>query len=227
VDWLDHPTRLHYTQSHPLPEGEKDDRLDREELESWIIGSQELLGGRVEEEEGEEGDRDADVVDQGGVEIALRHLPSALVVFAPSLQDDDNDAEDRLEKAELEGSLLAKPQKTNVVALSSQAACTRNITGPYMLSPDLCHDVALSTKVLIAQGEKVVDDKGLITVPDGVKVNIVVVGREEEEGKPGDKSIQRHNEEYPHNPSLLGWICVESKVLVDLVAGYDDRRPHT
>ena len=25
------------------------------------------------------------------------------------LQDDDNDAEDRLEKAELEGSLLAKP----------------------------------------------------------------------------------------------------------------------
>ena len=86
-----------------------------------------------------------------------------------------------------------------------------------MLSPDLRHDVALSTKVLIAQGEKVVDDKGLwghawtavpkeqdqeqkpehyfikkwnlITVPDGVKVNIVVVGREEKEGKPGDKSI--------------------------------------
>lgn len=71
-----------------MPEGEKDDRLDREELESWIIGSQELLGGRVEEEEGEEGDRDADVVDQGGVEIALRHLPSALVVFAPSLRKD-------------------------------------------------------------------------------------------------------------------------------------------
>ena len=68
-----------------MPEGEKDDRLDREELESWIIGSQELLGGRVEEEEGEEGDRDADVVDQGGIKVALGHLPSALVVFAPSL----------------------------------------------------------------------------------------------------------------------------------------------
>ena len=71
-----------------MPEGEKDDRLDGEELESWIIGSQELLGGRVEEEEGEEGDRDADVVDQGGVEVALGNLPSALVVFAPSLRKD-------------------------------------------------------------------------------------------------------------------------------------------
>ena len=68
-----------------MPEGEKDDRLDRKELESWVIRSQELLGGRVEEEEGEEGDRDADVVDQGGVEVALGHLPSALVIFAPSL----------------------------------------------------------------------------------------------------------------------------------------------
>ena len=29
----------------------------------------------------------------------------------------------------------------------------------------------------------------LITVSDGVEVNIVVVGREEEEGKPGDKGI--------------------------------------
>ena len=71
-----------------MPEGEKDDRFDREELESWVIGPQELLGGRVEEEEGEEGDRDADVVDQGGVEVALGNLPSALVIFAPSLRKD-------------------------------------------------------------------------------------------------------------------------------------------
>ena len=90
---------LHYTQSHPLPEGEKDDRLDREELESWVIGSQELLGGRVEEEEGEEGDRDADVVDQGGVEVALRHLPSALVIFAPSLMKRFIDMKDIQQKS--------------------------------------------------------------------------------------------------------------------------------
>ena len=82
-----------------MPEGEKDDRLDREELESWVIGSQELLGGRVEEEEGEEGDRDADVVDQGGVEVALGHLPSALVVFAPSLMKRFIDMKDIQQKS--------------------------------------------------------------------------------------------------------------------------------
>ena len=32
-------------------------------------------------------------------------------------------------------------------------------------------------------------ESNLITVSDGVEVNIVVVGREEEKGKPGDKSI--------------------------------------
>ena len=82
-----------------MPEGEKDDRLDGEELESWIIGSQELLGGRVEEEEGEEGDRDADVVDQGGVEVALGNLPSALVIFAPSLMKRFIDMKDIQQKS--------------------------------------------------------------------------------------------------------------------------------
>ena len=47
-----------------------------------------------------------------------------------------------------------------------------------MLSPDLRHDVALSTKVLIAQGEKVVDNKGLVAVSDSIEVDIVVIGRE-------------------------------------------------
>ena len=82
-----------------MPEGEKDDRLDREELESWVIGSQELFGGRVEEEEGKEGNRDADVVDQGGVEVALGHLPSALVVFAPSLMKRFIDMKDIQQKS--------------------------------------------------------------------------------------------------------------------------------
>ena len=82
-----------------MPEGEKDDCLDGEELESWVIGSQELFGGRVEEEEGEEGDRDADVVDQGGVEVALGHLPSALVVFAPSLMKRFIDMKDIQQKS--------------------------------------------------------------------------------------------------------------------------------
>ena len=69
-----------------MPKGEENDRLDREELEGRVVRPQELLRGRVEEEESEEGNRDADVVNEGGVEVALCHLPLAFVVFAPSLK---------------------------------------------------------------------------------------------------------------------------------------------
>ena len=69
-----------------MPKGEENDRLDREELEGRVVGPQELLGGRVEEEESEEGDGDADVVDEGGVEVTLCHIPLALMVFAPGLK---------------------------------------------------------------------------------------------------------------------------------------------
>ena len=82
-----------------MPKGEENDRLDREELEGRVVRPQELLGGRVEEEEGEEGDRDADVVDQGGVEVALGNLPSALVIFAPSLMKRFIDMKDIQQKS--------------------------------------------------------------------------------------------------------------------------------
>ena len=72
-----------------MPKGEENDRLDREELEGRVVRPQELLGGRVEEEESEEGDRDADVVDEGGVEVTLCHIPPALMVFAPSLKNNN------------------------------------------------------------------------------------------------------------------------------------------
>ena len=69
-----------------MPKGEENDRLDRGELEGRVIRPQELLGGRVEEEESEEGDRDADVVDEGGVEVTFSHIPPALMIFSPSLK---------------------------------------------------------------------------------------------------------------------------------------------
>jgi len=34
-----------------LPEGQEDDGLDREELEYWIIRSEEVLRGKVEEKQ--------------------------------------------------------------------------------------------------------------------------------------------------------------------------------
>ena len=113
-----------------MPEGKENNCLDREELQGRVIRPQKLLGGRVEEEESKEGDRDADVVDEGGVEVTFSHIPPALMIFSPSLKNDDNYAEDRLEEAELESPLLAKPEEANVVTLPSQATCASDITGP-------------------------------------------------------------------------------------------------
>lgn len=41
-----------------LPEGQEDDRLDHEELEHGAVGAEQLPGGKVEEEEGVEGQAD-------------------------------------------------------------------------------------------------------------------------------------------------------------------------
>ena len=72
-----------------MPKGEENDRLNREELEGRVVRPQELLRGRVEEEKSEKGNRDADVVNEGGVEVTLCHIPSALMVFAPSLKNNN------------------------------------------------------------------------------------------------------------------------------------------
>lgn len=53
-----------------LPEGEEDDRLDHEELEDGAVGAEQFASGKVEEEEGVEGQADRDVVDDGHVEVA-------------------------------------------------------------------------------------------------------------------------------------------------------------
>lgn len=56
-----------------LPEGEKNDGLDHEELEDGAVGAEQVPGGKVEEEEGVEGQADRDVVDDGHVEVAAGH----------------------------------------------------------------------------------------------------------------------------------------------------------
>lgn len=53
-----------------LPEGEKDDGLDHEELKDWAVGTEQLPCGEVEEEEGVKGQADGDVVDDGHVEVS-------------------------------------------------------------------------------------------------------------------------------------------------------------
>lgn len=56
-----------------LPEGEKDDRLDHEELEHGVVGDKQLTRGEVEEEERVERQTDRYVVDDGHVQVAASH----------------------------------------------------------------------------------------------------------------------------------------------------------
>lgn len=56
-----------------LPEGEKDDRLDHEELEHGVVGDEQLTRGKVEEEESVERQTDRYVVDNGHVQVAASH----------------------------------------------------------------------------------------------------------------------------------------------------------
>lgn len=52
-----------------MPEGEEDDRFDHEELEHGPVGTEEVSGGKVEQEEGVEGQADGDVVDDSHIQI--------------------------------------------------------------------------------------------------------------------------------------------------------------
>jgi hypothetical protein len=56
-----------------LPEREEDDRLDGEELEYRVVGAQQVLGGKVEDDQSVKGQGDAHVVDDGHVQVSLVH----------------------------------------------------------------------------------------------------------------------------------------------------------
>lgn len=99
------------------------------------------------------------------------------------LEDDDNKCHDALDDAELECALLAEPEETNVVGLAS----TQRSGGPVALdgfASDLRHDVTLSSKILVAETQEVVDDERFVTISESVEVDVEIVVAEEEETDP-------------------------------------------
>lgn len=56
----------------------------------------------------------------------------------------------------------------------------------------------------------------LVTVPDGVKVHVVLVVGEEQEAEPRVEGVDGNDEEYPNDVALLPRRGVESEVHVDL-----------
>lgn len=63
----------HAKEAVTLPEGQKDDGLDHEELEHRIVRDQKFTRRKVEEEERVEGQTDGDVVDNGHIQVATSH----------------------------------------------------------------------------------------------------------------------------------------------------------
>lgn len=75
------------------------------------------------------------------------------------MKPDDYECHDRLYKTELQRGLFAKPEKSDVVGMTGQAAGAVDPTGLDGLASDLRHDVSFPTEVLVAQRQKVVDHK--------------------------------------------------------------------
>ena len=59
----------------------------------------------------------------------------------------------------LQSGLFAEPEETDVVGLAHEAAGAVHAARLDGLAPDLGHDVALATQVLVAERQEVVDDK--------------------------------------------------------------------
>ena len=104
-----------------MPEGQKDHRFDADKLQCWVIRSQHLLCSPVEQEQGVQGDGDAEVIDDGDGKVSGT-VPVSVLIQTVGLEDDHNEGHDRLDEAELESSLLAEPQGPDVVAVARQAA---------------------------------------------------------------------------------------------------------
>ena len=62
-----------------LPEGEEDEGLDVEEFEYRVVRPQQVLGGKVEDDQGVQGQRDARIVDDSHVQVALREVQEPLL----------------------------------------------------------------------------------------------------------------------------------------------------
>lgn len=142
-----------------MPKREKDDRLDQQKLEHRVERCQQVSRGEVEEIKPVERQRHGDVVDDGDVDVAGVGAPVTVVVVSARLQEDDDERHDRLDEAELQRRLLAEAQEADGVSLPSQAARPVQARRLDWLASDLRHYVALTSKILVAQRQKVVNYK--------------------------------------------------------------------
>ena len=181
---LNESNLLQYGQNYSLPEGQENDRFDTNKFQSRVIRSQHVLGCPVEQKQGIESNGDTKVVDDCDGEVSIA-APVTILIQSVGLENDNHQGHDRLDETKLKSSLFTKPQGPNVVTVTCQTASAVEVAGLDGFAPYLRHDVALPSQILVTQTEKVVDDKGFVTIPDCVEVDIVVVIAEEEQRQPG------------------------------------------
>lgn len=208
-----------------LPERQENDALDGAELENRIERREQVLRGEVEQKQPVQRQTDADIVNASDVKIAAVRGPIPVPVVAKRLQEYNDERHERLDQAELQRRLLAESQKADGVGLARQAPRAVQAARSDGFASYLGHDVALAAQILVAQREKVVDDKGLVAVAHREEVHIVALVVEEEQGDPGVGSVDGHYEEYPDDPALLGRVGVPPQVLVDLLAADEEGCP--
>ena len=206
---LDKSNLLQNSKDDSLPKGQKDDRFDTDKLQRWVIRAQHLLCSPVEQEQGVQGDGDAEVVDHGDGKVSGT-VPVTILIKTVRLEDDHDERHDRFDEAELESSLLAEPQGPDVVAVARQAARAVEVAGLDGPPPDLQQDVALAPEIFVTETQEVVNNESLVAVSHCVEVDIVVVVAEEKQGEPGGEGVNGDNEQNSDNPPLLRWVCVVS-----------------
>lgn len=201
-----------------MPKRQEDDRFDHEELEHGAVGAEQLPRGEVKQEESVERQADGDVVDDGYVEVTAGDVEVSILVFAVSLEDHSDGGHERFDHTELQRGLFAEAQEADGVSLPFETASAVHAAGLDGFAPDLRHDGALSSQILVAQAQEVVDHKSLIAVPDRVEVDVVLVVREEEQAEPRVEGVDGNDEEDSDDVALLSRGAVEAQVHVDLMA---------
>ena len=87
---------------------------------------------------------------------------------------------------------------------------------PDGLSSYFTHYVAFTSKIFITERQEVVDDKSLIAVTEGVKIDVIAIVVEKEEREPRSESVDGDYEEDSYNPTLLRRVSVKPQILVNL-----------
>lgn len=142
-----------------MPETEENHWLDGAEFQDGLERRQQVARRKIEEIKSVQSQRHGHIVDDCYVDVAGVCAPVAVMIMSTWLQENDDECHDRLNKAELQRCLLAKPQEGDRVGFAGETASAIETRRLNWLAPDLAHDVTFAAQVLIAERQKVVDYK--------------------------------------------------------------------